>query len=70
MIPYHQILTLLKGRQLLDDNLFPANLVGEGTAKRKRAAAGAAAGMAAGICTNAFFTPADVETDSAPDESS
>ena len=27
MIPYHQILTLLKCGQLLDDNLVPANLV-------------------------------------------
>ena len=38
--------------------------------KKKGATAGAADGTAAGIYTDAFFIPADMETDSAPDESS
>ena len=70
MIPYHQILTLLKHGQLLDGNLVPGILVGKGATKKKGATAGAAAGTAAGIYTDAFFIPADVETDSALDESS
>ena len=69
MIMYHQILTVLKRGQFLDDNLVPANLVGKGTTKKKGATARAAASMAADIYTDAFFIPADIETDLAPDES-